>query len=181
MGKTAKGAVWLDAELFSPYEYYQYWVNVDDADVERFLKLFTFLPLEEIARLGRLEGADIREAKAVLALEATAICHGHEAAEQAREGAKAAFSGAGDADQIPTTVIDLARLEAGIRANELFVEVGLCRSKGEAAKLFKGGGGWIGERSLENHNEVITLNDLKTGEALLRAGKKRRHRIAWRK
>lgn len=177
MGKTASGAVWLDPELTSPYDYYQYWVNVDDRDVARFLKLFTLLPLEEIEPLARLEGADIRKAKEVLAFETTAICHGEEAAKKAREGALAAFGGGGDIDSMPSTTISRVRFEAGVKAVELFVEVGLCKSKGEAAKTFKGGGGWFGERKLENHEDIIGLDDLEAGEAIARVGKKRRHRI----
>jgi tyrosyl-tRNA synthetase len=178
MGKTAKGAVWLDATRFSPYSYYQYWINTDDRDVARFLGLFTFLSMDDVRRLGGLQGADIREAKAVLAYEATAICHGKSAADEAREGAKAAFGGGGgDAESIPTTVISREKIESGLRANELFVETGLCKSKGEAAKLFKSGAGWVGERKLISYNEVIVLNDFIDGEILIRVGKKRRHRL----
>jgi tyrosyl-tRNA synthetase len=177
MGKTAQGAVWLDGEMCSPYDYYQYWINTDDRDVERFLGLFTFLPMDEVRRLGGLEGAEIRTAKEILAYEATTICHGKEAAEQARDGAKAAFSGQGGVENIPTTNIPRQQAEKGIRANELFVEIGLVESKGQAAKLFRGGGGWVGERKLKDHNEIITLEDFSQGEILLRAGKKRRHRL----
>ncbi|MCP4601430.1 MAG: tyrosine--tRNA ligase [Proteobacteria bacterium] len=177
MGKTAKGAVWLDADMFSPYEYYQYWINVDDRDVGRFLGLFTFLPMDEVHRLAELEGAEIRKAKQVLAYEATKVCHGKEAANAAQTGAKAAFSGEGDAENIPTTYISKARIDESLRATELFVEVGLCDSKGQAAKLFKGGGGWIGNRQLKNHNEMILLDDIENGQTLLKAGKRRRHRL----
>ncbi len=130
MGKTAKGAVWLDAEMFSPYDYYQYWINVDDLDVGRFLGLFTLLPMDEIHRLSGLKGAELREAKQVLAYETTKICHGKEAADTAKTGALAAFSGGGDTENIPTTYVSRDRICQGIRANELFVEVGLCNSKG---------------------------------------------------
>ncbi len=177
MGKTAKGAVWLDGDMVSPYDYYQFWVSVDDRDVAKFLGLFTLLPMDEVRRLGALEGAEIREAKKVLAYEATAICHGKAAAEAARSGAEAAFSGAGDADNIPSTTLPKSRVEAGLRANELFVEVGLCASKGQAAKLFKGGGGFVGERGLKDHTAEVTLSDFTDGEVMLRAGKKKRHRL----
>lgn len=177
MGKTASGAVWLDAEMTSSYNYYQYWINTDDRDVGRFLGLFTFLPMEEVRRLSSLGGAELREAKQVLAFEATKVCHGKEAADKARAGALAAFAGQGDDESIPTTSISRQRFNEGLRANELFVEVGLCSSKGQAAKLFKGGGGWIDDRRLDNHNEIISLNDIKDGQALLRAGKKHRHRL----
>jgi tyrosyl-tRNA synthetase len=177
MGKTASGAVWLDAELFSPYDYYQYWVNLDDRDIGRFLGLFTLLPMDEVRRLAALEGAEIREAKQALAYEATALCHGREAANRAREGARAAFEGSGDVDAMPSTTIEAARIDRGVRAAELFVEVGLCASKGEATKLFRGGGGWIGDRRLESHTDRIAREDFGGGEVVLRAGKKRRHRL----
>jgi tyrosyl-tRNA synthetase len=177
MGKTAKGAVWLDAEMFSPYDYYQYWVNTDDRDVSTFLGLFTFLPMDEVRRLSALQEAEIREAKQALAYEATKICHGKDAADRSREGARAAFEGMGDLEAVPTTKISKKRMADGIRANELFVEVGLCGSKGQAAKLFKGGGGIVGDRILQDHNEIISLNDFCNEELILKAGKKRRRRV----
>ncbi len=177
MGKTASGAVWLDGEMLSPYDYYQYWINVDDRDVEKFLGLFTLLPMDEVRRLGRLEGADIREAKAVLAYQATALCHGEAAAKEAKQGAQAAFSGQGDVDRIPTTQLTAERVASVVRAADFFVEIGLCESKGQATKLFKGGGGWIGERRLKDHKDVLLITDFENGQVLLRAGKKRRHRV----
>ncbi|MDD5306361.1 MAG: tyrosine--tRNA ligase [Deltaproteobacteria bacterium] len=178
MGKTAKGALWLDPKLTSPYEYYQYWVNTDDRDVGRFLRLFTFLPMDEVRRLETLAGEEAREAKRILAFEATSVCHGAVAAEAARDGAAAAFGGAdGASDGIPTTRLSRERVEHGVRATELFVEIGLMSSKGEAAKLFKAGGGWIGERQLRDHNEVVGITDFPGGEALVRAGRKHRHRL----
>ncbi len=177
MGKTASGAVWLDGDLLSPYDYYQYWVNVDDRDVARFLRMFTFLPLAQIDELSALEGAELRHAKDILAFEATRICHGDEAAQTARDGAKAAFGGDGDLNNMPTTSVSRVRLAAGIRAAELFVETGLCRSNGEAVKAFRSGAGWIGDRQLKDHTDLVTLSDLAGGEFLLRMGKKRRHRI----
>ncbi|MDJ0766328.1 MAG: tyrosine--tRNA ligase [Myxococcota bacterium] len=177
MGKTAKGAVWLDPDMCPPYDYYQYWVNVDDRDVERFLRLFTFLPIAEIQRLSGLQGAALREAKEALAFEATKICHGQAAAEKARDGARAAFAGQGNAENIPSTPVVKESIEKGLRANELFVETGLCDSKGQAAKLFKSGAAWVGERKLKDHNEFISLDDFIEGQVLLRVGKKRRHRL----
>ncbi|MBN2343138.1 MAG: tyrosine--tRNA ligase [Deltaproteobacteria bacterium] len=177
MGKTASGAVWLDDSLLSSYDYYQYWINVDDRDVIRFLKMFTLLPMEEIARLSSLEGADIREAKQVLAFEATKICHGEESANKAKEGAQAAFGAGGDIENMPSTEISAERIKSGVRATELFVEVGLCKSNGEAVKLFRSGAGWVGNRQLKDHMEVISDADFDADETILRAGKKRRHRI----
>jgi tyrosyl-tRNA synthetase len=177
MGKTAAGAVWLDGDLCSPYDYYQYWVNTDDRDVGRFLGLFTFLPMDEVRRLRALKGAEIREAKQILAYETTTICHGQEAADAARAGAEAAFKGGADVGEIPTTEMARNEFENGARATEIFVSVGLAQSKGQAAKLFKGGGGFVGERCLKDHNDLILLRDFVDDAVLLRAGKKKRHRL----
>jgi tyrosyl-tRNA synthetase len=177
MGKTASGAVWLDAARTTPYNYYQYWVNVDDRDVGRFLGLFTLLPMDEVGRLAALEGAEIREAKARLAFEATALLHGPDEAERARRGAGAAFGGEGSADDMPTFTLPRSRLDEGLRAADLFVESGLCASKGEATKLFRAGGGWIGERCLLGHTDSVGRADFADGAAILRAGRKRIVRV----
>ncbi len=177
MGKTANGAVWLSEDMLSPYDYFQYWVNVDDRDVVRFLKMFTLLPMSEIDKLANLEGADIREAKQILAYEATRICHGELKARRALDGAKAAFGGGGDVENMPSSQISASRLAEGIRATELFVETELCKSNGEAVKLFRSGAGWVGDRKLNDHRELITSGDFADGEVVLRAGKKRRHRL----
>ncbi len=182
MGKTAQGAVWLDPKLTSPYEYYQYWINTDDRDVERFLALFTFLPLEEVKRYGRLTGADLREAKEVLAFEATKITHGAEEAEGAREASRRAFGNAeGSLEAIATTSLGKGRLKKGIIAFELFAETGLCASKGDAKRLISQGGGYVNGRRLQEGDEVITEADFQEGAAVLRAGKKRYHRIVVKK
>ena len=182
MGKTAQGAVWLDPKLTSPYEYYQYWINTDDRDVERFLALFTFLPLEEVKRYGRLTGADLREAKEVLAFEATKITHGAEEAERAREASRRAFGNAeGSLEAIATTSLDKGRLKKGITAFELFAETGLCASKGDAKRLISQGGGYVNGRRLQEGDEVITEADFQEGAAVLRAGKKRYHRVVVKK
>jgi len=182
MGKTAQGAVWLDPKLTSPYEYYQYWINTDDRDVERFLALFTFLPLEEVKRYGRLTGADLREAKEVLAFEATKITHGAEEAERAREASRRAFGNAeGSLEAIATTSLDKGRLKKGITAFELFAETGLCASKGDAKRLILQGGAYVNGRRLQEGDEVITEEDFPEGAAVLRAGKKRYHRVVVKK
>jgi tyrosyl-tRNA synthetase len=180
MGKTAAGALWLDAALTAPYDYYQYWVNVDDRDVGRFLGLFTLLPMDEVRGLAAIEGAAIREAKARLAFEATALLHGPEEADRARRGAQAAFGGQGPAEDMPAFEFDRARLAGGLRAADLFVESGLCSSKGEATALFRAGGGWVGERCLRGHTEVLEERDFPGGAAVLRAGRKRVLRVLLR-
>ena len=177
MGKTAAGAVWLDPERTSVYDFYQYWINTTDQDVIRFLKLFTFLPLEQIDELARLEGADIREAKRVLAFEVTKIVHGEAEARTAREAADAAFGKGGDTQGVPTTTIDKPRLQEGIPAFTLFVETGLCKSSSEARRLIKQGGAYLGDQRIQRFDQPITLDDASEGEIWLRAGKKRHHRI----
>jgi len=179
MGKTAQGAVWLDPSLFSPYEFFQYWINTDDRDVGRFLRLFTLLPLPEILRLEALRGQEINEAKRVLATEATKLAHGEEAARDARAGAAAAFGGSGekDVDSLPTTRISRARLEAGIPPAELFAEVGLTPSRGEAKRLIKQGGLYLNDERVDSLERLVTLKDIGGEGLLLKAGKKKIHRI----
>src|SRR5438093_417161 len=147
MGKTAAGAVWLDPIRTSPYDYYQYWINTADADVERFLGLFTFLPMEEVRELGRLEGADLRRAKEVLAFEATMLTHGEDAAEYARTSSRALFGGDGEAEGAPTTPVAASRLAAGVELTDLLVETGVAPSKRSARVLIRQGGAYVnGER-----------------------------------
>ncbi len=181
MGKTASGAVWLDPNRTSPYQFYQYWINVDDADVERFLALFTFLPMDEVRRLGSLRGEALREAKEVLAYEATKITHSEQEARKAREASRGLFGGGGAGktvlDAVPSTSIEAARLEEGIPAWQIFHEVGLCKSRADARRLIQQGGGYVNDRRLEAFDERIGVKDLKDGTLLLRAGKKRFHRI----
>ncbi len=177
MGKTADGAVWLDPELTPPYDFYQYWINVEDADVARFLKLYTFLPLDEIEALTRHEGAALRPAKERLAYEATKISHGEEAAEQAREASRALFAGQGAAEALPSTEIALAELEVGLPAVELFQRTGLCRSRSEARRLIEQGGAYINDEPIAEVEHQVTAADLQEGAILLRAGKKRYHRV----
>jgi tyrosyl-tRNA synthetase len=140
MGKTAAGAVWLNAELLSPYDYWQYWRNTEDADVARFLKLFTFLPLDEIGRLAALAGAEINEAKKTLATEATALIHGREAAERAAETARATFEEGALALSLPTAPVSAEEIAAGLGVLSAFVKAGLVASTGEARRQIKGGG-----------------------------------------
>jgi tyrosyl-tRNA synthetase len=184
MGKTHKGAVWLDPELTSPYEYYQYWMNQDDRDIERFLALFTFLPMDRIRELAALQGADMREAKEVLAYEATRLCHGKDEAEKAKKAARALFGGAttekedaGRIDSIPTYGIQGHVLEKGIPAYLLFEQAGLCKTKGEARRLIAQGGGYVNQKRLTHFDEPIGSEDIENDSILLRAGKKRYTRV----
>ena len=179
MGKTEKGAVWLEAKRTSPYEYYQYWINTDDRDAGRFLSLFTFLPMEEVRRLSSLAGENLREAKEILAYEATKLNHGDDEAAKAREASKALFSGQGGIDEasVPTIGIERRRLEEGIPAFALFAEAGLARTRGEARRLIVQGGGYVNGRRLDAADEMITAGELVDGHLMLRAGKKKYVRI----
>lgn len=177
MGKTAAGSVWLEADLFSPFEFYQYWINVDDADVERFLKIYTFLPLGEIEKLGRLRDAEIRRAKGVLAFEVTRSTHGEDAAERAREASRRLFGGRGADDSVPTTRVGEAELRAGIAVTELLHRAGLVKSRGEARRLIQQGGAYVNDQQVSSVDRAITLDDLVEDAVLLRAGKKRHHRL----
>ena len=177
MGKTEKGAVWLDPKKTSPYEYYQYWINCEDADVEKFLTLFTFLPLNEIRELSRLQGAEIREAKSKLALETTSLAHGREEALKAEQAAKSLFGSGGESEDIPSTQIDPSSLLQGIGVFDAFRESGLCKSNGEARRLMNQGGLYLNQEPLSDPDYRITKDDFKEGSVLLRAGKKRYHRF----
>jgi tyrosyl-tRNA synthetase len=185
MGKTAAGALWLDPEKTAPYEFYQYWINVDDEDVARFLALFTFLPMDEVRKLGSLEGEAIREAKEVLAFEATRITHSDEEARKARDASRSLFGKAGDAEtsegediqSVPTSEVERGRLEAGIPAWQLFHELGLCKSRADARRLIQQGGGYVNDRRLDAFDERIGIKDIQANSLLVRAGKKRFHRI----
>jgi tyrosyl-tRNA synthetase len=174
MGKTAEGAIWLNAERLSAYDYWQFWRNCDDADVGRFLRLFTLLPLDEIDRLARLAGSEINEAKKTLANEATALCHGREAAEAAAATARQTFERGGHGEDLPTLEISRGELEAGIAAYELLCRAGLTTSNGEARRLIKGGGGRLNNRPIAEETAVVKLADRdEDGLIKLSAGKKR--------
>jgi len=195
MGKTEEGAVWLDESATSAYQYYQYWVNVDDADVVRFLKLFTFLPLEEIEAVSALEGSDLNRAKVVLAFEATKITHGEEQALGALKTASGAFGCKGfdgrllpsssiprgevssDLSSMPTSIIEREVLAKGISAYELFTQVGLCSSRSEARRLIGQKGGYINGQPVEKFDEMIKLHHVRDGSLILRSGKKKYHQV----
>ena len=178
MGKTAAGAVWLNPSRFSPYEYWQYWRNTEDADVGRFLRLFTELPLEEIARLEALEGAEINEAKAILATEATTLCRGLEAAREAAETARRTFgpeaASGGFADGLPTIEVPRARLDEGVPVCDLMREAGLVRSNSEARRLIRGGGARVNDEPVRDETGTVGPDDLTAEGAIkLSAGRKR--------
>jgi len=174
MGKTAAGAVWLNADLVSPYNYWQYWRNTDDGDVVRFLKLFTVLPLDEIGRLATLRDQDINEAKKVLATEATALVHGRAAALQAAETARRTFEEGALAETLPTIDIPRAELEAGLSVPAAFVKAGLVSSNGEARRQIKGGGIKVNDVAVDDERMSITLSLLTpAGIIKLSLGKKR--------
>ena len=181
MGKTAQGAIWLEAARTSPYDFYQYWINTDDRDVKRFLALFTFLPMEDVTRLGSATGADLNASKEVLAFEAASLCHGAAAANEARAAARAAFGvkagGGGDLSAMPSTIADRARLTAGISVLDLFVECGLTASKGEARRLVQQGGAYVNDAVVTEDTRKVGSLDLKDGAIMLRAGKKKYHRV----
>jgi len=180
MGKSEGGAVWLDAKLTSPYEYYQFWINTDDADVVRFLNLFTFLETEEINKLKNFKGAGIRKAKEVLAFETTKILHGEKEAKKSAEAAKALFGSQSEkSESIPTTLINKTDIKE-MTASKLFVSAGLAKSSGEARRLITQGGGYINEKRLDDPNLQITEKDFINGEILLRAGKKKYQKLKLR-
>jgi len=174
MGKTAAGAVWLNPERLSPYDFWQYWRNTEDADVGRFLKLFTDLPLSEVARLEALQGQELNEAKKILATEVTTLAHGKQAAESAAETARRTFEEGAKADTLPTVELPLARLKAGVAAFDLMHEAGLADSKNEARKLIKGGGGRLNDRPIATDTMMVGEADLDSdGTLKLSAGRKR--------
>jgi tyrosyl-tRNA synthetase len=194
MGKTASGAVWLDPEKTSPYEYFQFWVNTDDNDVAKFMSLFTFLPMEEINELQHFHGADLNSAKAILAFEAVSLAHGKAEAEKAYKSAVSMFGSRTipesllpsseiprkvddcDSDNMPTTEINRQEIGEGMPAFKFFHKIGLANSGGAARKLIQQGGAYInGERINVDH--VVSEDDFKESEAILRAGKKRYHKV----
>jgi tyrosyl-tRNA synthetase len=179
MGKTEKGAVWLDPERTSPYDYYQFWINTDDRDVRRFLALFTFLPMEEVEKYGDLKGAEIRKAKEILAFEATKIVHGEGEAIKARSASRALFSKEQtDEDSIPTKFIEREKFIEGIPIFKLFETTNLCASSSEARRLIEQGGGYLNDKRVDKFDLLIKLDDFNVkDEILLRAGKKKFHRI----
>lgn len=177
MGKTESGAIWLDGSKTSPYEFYQYWRNVDDADVEKCLALLTFLPMDEVKRLGSLPGEKINEAKKILAFELTRMVHGEEEAVKAQKTAESLFGGSGDSENIPTTKLSKEQLDKGVSIIDILVMTGLAPSKGEGRRLINQGGVYVEDKKVENIDLIIGTADLKDGRLIIKKGKKTYHRI----
>ncbi len=179
MGKTEKGALFLDPEIVSPYEFYQYWVNVTDADVKKFLYLYTFLPAEEIEELGKLQDKEINKAKQKLAYEITTLVHGKEEAEKAQEASRKAFgtSGKKDLSGIPSMEMSTSIFGTGINIIDLFAETSLCQSKGEARRLITQGGAYINDENIKDLEYTVTQDNIKDNALILRAGKKRYFKV----
>ncbi|MBQ8859806.1 MAG: tyrosine--tRNA ligase [Ruminococcus sp.] len=177
MGKTQSGAVWLSAEKTSPFDFYQYWRNVDDADVVKCLKMLTFLPLEEIEELSKLEGSEINKAKEILAFELTKLIHGEEEATKAQEGARALFSKGVDTDNMPTTALtDADFTDDGISVLDLLVKCGLISSKGEGKRLIQQGGVSVDDNKVTDMFAVISKADFEKGYVVVKKGKKVHHK-----
>ncbi|MBF0858857.1 tyrosine--tRNA ligase [Gluconobacter sp. LMG 31484] len=173
MGKSAKGATWVRPEKLPAFEYWQFWRNTEDADVGRFLKFFTDLPVEECERLGALEGSEINEAKKILATEATAICHGRAAAEEAAETARRVFEQGSTQAALPEIDLPANLIAEGLPAFRVFQEAGLAASGGEARRLIRGGGGRINNVVVSDENQTFTLDDLRDGVLKVSSGKKK--------
>jgi tyrosyl-tRNA synthetase len=173
MGKTAQGAVWLKADMLSPYEYWQFWRNTEDGDVGRFLKLFTELPLDEVERLAALGGSEINEAKKVLATEATTLLHGREAADEAADAARRTFEEGALADALPTISVPATELTAGIGVLQLFVRAGLVGSNGEARRQIRGGGLRLNDEPVTDERAVVSTAEAAGGVIKLSLGRKK--------
>lgn len=173
MGKTLNGAMWLNSAMLSPYDYYQYWRNVDDVMVGTLLKHFTILSMDEIAKLEALQGAEINEAKKILAFEATKICHGETAAIEAAATAKKVFEQGSVGDDLPSITVNKDLLESGIAVIDLLQETGLCSSKGDAKRLIQGGGARVNDVPVNALDQKVTLGDMNGDHIKLSSGKKR--------
>jgi tyrosyl-tRNA synthetase len=177
MGKTEKGALWLDRNKTSPYDFYQYWRNIDDADVEKCLALLTFLPMDEVRRLGSLEGAEINKAKEILAFEITKLIHSEEDALKAQEAARALFGAGVDSENMPTTELAKSELGEGMSVIDLMVKANLIKTKSEGRRLIEQSGVAINDKIVEDVNSTITENDFEEGKLIIKKGKKVYHRI----
>lgn len=172
MGKTQSGAVWLDAAKTSPFEFYQYWRNCEDADVERLLALYTLLPMDEVRTLGALEDQEINRAKAILAFEVTKFVHGEEEAKNAEAAALALFASGGNGGSVPVSEISRDRVEAGIDLGELMSEIGLARSNSDARRLIDQGGVYVNDVRVTDRFRQVLLTDVSDDRIVIRKGKK---------
>jgi tyrosyl-tRNA synthetase len=179
MGKTAAGAVWLNADMLAPYDYWQFWRNAEDADVERFLKLFTMLPLDEIARLAALGGAEVNEAKKLLATEATALMHGREAASAAAETARRTFEEGAIAEDLPSVKVARNELDGGLGVLTAFVKAGLVASNGEARRQIKSGGLRVNDQPVTDEKMTLTPSEL-TSEGVIKLSMGRKRHVLLR-
>ena len=177
MGKTQSGALWLDPAKTSPYDFYQYWVNVDDADVIKCLKLLTFLPLEEIEAMAEYKDAEINKAKKVLAYEVTKLVHGQEEADKAQAAAEAVFGAGGASENMPTTEIAASEISSGLSMLDCMVKTGIIASKGEGRRLVQQGGVSLNGNKISDVNYMLTDADFENGEAIIKKGKKVFHRV----
>ena len=177
MGKTQSGALWLDPAKTSPYDFYQYWVNVDDADVIKCLKLLTFLPLEEIEAMAEYKDAEINKAKKVLAYEVTKLVHGQEEADKAQAAAEAVFGAGGASENMPTTEITASEISSGLSMLDCMVKTGIIASKGEGRRLVQQGGVSLNGNKISDVNYMLTDADFENGEAIIKKGKKVFHRV----
>ena len=177
MGKTEKGALWLDRNKTSPYDFYQYWRNIDDADVEKCLGLLTFLPMDEVRKLGALEGAEINKAKEILAFEITKLIHSEEDAIQAQEAARALFGAGAESENMPTTELTKAELGEGMTVIDLMVKANLIKTKSDGRRLIEQSGVAVNDKIVEEVNATVTENDFEEGKLIIKKGKKVYHRI----
>ncbi len=177
MGKTEKGALWLDRNKTTPYEFYQYWRNIDDADVEKCLALLTFIPMDEVRRLGALEGAEINKAKEILAYEVTKLIHSEEDAEKAQEAARALFGGSADSENIPTTELTAAELGDGMTVIDLMVKANLIKTKSEGRRLIEQSGVSVNDNIIGDIAATVSASDFEDGKLMIKKGKKTYHRI----
>ena len=178
MGKTQKGAVWLDPEKTSPYEFYQYWRNVADADVLKCIRMLTFLPLEEIDKMDAWEGSQLNTAKEILAFELTKLVHGEEEAQKAQQAAKALFSDGGNTDNMPTTALcgdDFTDSE--ISVIEVMLKAGIIKSKGEGRRLVEQGGVSVDDKKISDTAYALKLTDFEKGHVIIKKGKKVFHKV----
>ncbi len=177
MGKTEKGALWLDRNKTTPYEFYQYWRNIGDADVEKCLALLTFIPMDEVRRLGSLEGSEINKAKEVLAYEVTKLIHSEEDANKAQEAARALFGGGADSENIPTTDLTADELGEGMTVIDLMVKANLIKSKSEGRRLIEQSGVAVNDNIVGDVGATVTQSDFEEGKLMIKKGKKVYHRI----